>query len=141
MCKICVADGRMTQAELDEHNRNQTDGADGAAAALLKDDDGATEFLKALLGASIDTGPDLETMAQAALDRAVNTAMAFVDQENQTHGVPESAVDLVEACERDAGKLMYRLEPKTIALTLIVLARRYAATRATDPEHRTGMYL
>jgi len=34
MCKICVAEGRMTQAELDQNNAEQNDGSDGSAIRM-----------------------------------------------------------------------------------------------------------
>jgi hypothetical protein len=167
MCKMCVDKGAMTQAELDEANANQTDGADGAAMRLLGGNEDAAEFLKSLMGLGAE--PDPEALAQETMDATAKTLLDFIVQEDKAHGVPDNAVDLMNACERDAGKMMYRCQPKTLALSLIVLARRYASlleqwatlyaraevdgedfpavtpeakaavTRASD--HKTGMYL
>jgi hypothetical protein len=171
MCQTCVKEGRMTQAELDEANRNQTDSSDGAAMRLFGNNDDAVDFLKSFLG--IGTEPDPETLAQEAMDASAKIMLDFIVQEDKAHGVPDNAVDLMNACERDAGKMMYRCRPQTLALSLIVLARRYttvleqwatlyaraaigdddildldSATTAEAKaavtrvsEHRTGMYL
>jgi hypothetical protein len=123
MCRMCVDEGRMTQADLDAANAEQTDQADGAAWRLLGDGD-AAEFLTSLLSLSA-TEPDPEVMAQEALDSAVKIMLDFIAQEDRIHGIPDDVVDLADACERDAGKMMYRCQPKTLALTLTILARRY----------------
>lgn len=122
MCKICVSEGRMTQEELDQANAIGSDAAEGAGARALGIDPAA--FLAELFS---EANSDPETAAQEVMDNAVKLMLDFVIQEDTSHGVPETAVDLENACERDAGKMMFRCKPGTIALAAVVLARRYAA--------------
>jgi hypothetical protein len=125
MCRNCVAEGRMTQEELDKHNVNQTDGADFAAVREALDKDPAA-FLALLMGEG-ESKPDPEAEDRERMDSMVNILLDFVSQQDSKQGVPQTAVELAEACERDAGRLMYKCTPAVVAVSLITITRRYAA--------------
>jgi hypothetical protein len=172
MCKIYVSEGRMTQEDLDRANATGSDAADGSGRKAfpgLAADPAA--FLAQLLGEPADP----ETEAVNRMDETARILLELVIQEDEKHGAPQSSVELLEACERDAARLMFTLKQSTVALSLTVFVRRYAillerwaelyakaavgeddtidldaattaearaaVTRATSPEHKTGMYL
>jgi len=131
MCKICVSEGRMTQEELDEANANGTDAADFAAARALLDGDRAfldgdpAVILAAMLAGESRLDPEAE--AQAAMDETARILLASVGQSDEKYGSPETAVELCEAIDRDAARMMLKCQPATIAISLATITRRYAA--------------
>lgn len=125
MCMTCVAEGRMTQAELDQHNANQTDGADFAAVRAALGQDPAS-FLAQLLSGQDVPELDPEADAQDLMDGSVKILLEFIASENEKHGTPETSLEMAAATERDAGRLMYKCRPATIAVTLSTITRRYA---------------
>lgn len=113
----------MTQKELDQANAIGSDAADGSGEKAypgLSADPAA--FLAQLLG----NPTDLETEAMRCMDEMVRVALRLVIQEDEKYGAPQGAVELIEACERDAARLMFTLKQSTVALSLTVFVRRYA---------------
>lgn len=115
----------MTQEQLDQANAEGTDQADFSAVQEVLDKDPAA-FLASLLGFATAATPDLETESMEFMDETVRLLLDFLKQEDGKHEAPATAVATREACERDAGVLMFKCKPGTLAISLAVLSRRYA---------------
>lgn len=113
----------MTQEELDQANAIGSDASDGSGEKAypgLSADPAA--FLAQLLGEPTD--PEAE--ATHRMDETARILLELVIQEDEKYGAPQNAVELNEACERDAARLMFTLKQSTVAMSLIVFVRRYA---------------
>lgn len=117
MCQECVAEGRMTQAELDEAN------AKSIASGLPAD------FLKEIFGPDAKVDPDAQ--ATDLMDEAVARLLGFLNESLDTlrkGGIEslQTPTELDTFLEGVAGRLLFRAKaPSSLAFGVAILAYRY----------------
>jgi hypothetical protein len=138
MCQACVAEGRMTQAELDEANRNEGDPrADGAMIKQVfqGNADEAEDFIRDLFGSLKEDQPNPEDEAAQLMDDVARNLLTFL--KSHTDGItamaPARAAETLDSAmgrhalaEALAGQFMFKLDQRSLAFALGVIIQRYA---------------
>jgi hypothetical protein len=121
MCKMCVAEGRMTQEEYESLT------ASNAPTIIeLDSDSGVAEILAKIMGSSKEEPEDPEAEAEGQVEKILTTLASFIN--DRLPVTPSSAVERLGAAKELAGIAMFRLEPSILAtmLTLAGMALRDA---------------
>lgn len=127
MCEQCVAEGRMTQEDLDRIDAQRSQ----VSSAVISGD--PAEFLARLLGGGAPVDPEAQALAE--LDKTVQRALGIhrdkltklTETSSELGDILklDSAVKIHLLAELEARLLMFGESPRAIAYALAVVIHRY----------------